>query len=201
MEIILVRHCETDWNKENRCQGISDLSLNQAGLKQAENLRSYFNNLDIDLIFSSTLKRAIETANVINSDKKIPIELIDELREMDQGDFEGIPFHTLREKYPVELNEWRKNPEKFRIPNGETLGEVKNRMIKFMKNIVETHREDKTIIIVSHNLALSSLLCSISEKNLVNFTEFTVESGSISTIDYSNKIFSLKTMDYTKHLE
>ena len=56
MEIILVRHCETDWNKENRCQGISDLSLNQAGLKQAENLRSYFNNLDIDLIFSSTLK-------------------------------------------------------------------------------------------------------------------------------------------------
>ena len=201
MEIILVRHCETDWNKENRCQGISDLSLNQAGLKQAENLRSYFNNLDIDLIFSSTLKRAIETANVINSDKKIPIELIDELREMDQGDFEGIPFHTLREKYPVELNEWRKNPDKFRIPNGETLGEVKNRMIKFMKNIVETHREDKTIIIVSHNLALSSLLCSISEKNLVNFTEFTVESGSISTIDYSNKIFSLKTMDYTKHLE
>ena len=74
-------------------------------------------------------------------------------------------------------------------------------MIKFMKNIVETHREDKTIIIVSHNLALSSLLCSISEKNLVNFTEFTVESGSISIIDYSNKIFSLKTMDYTKHLE
>ena len=201
MEIILVRHCETDWNKENRCQGISDLSLNQAGLKQAENLRSYFNNLDIDLIFSSTLKRAIETANVINSDKNIPIELIDELREMDQGDFEGIPFHTLREKYPVELNEWRKNPEKFRIPNGETLGEVKNRMIKFMKNIVETHREDKTIIIVSHNLALSSFLCSISEKNLVNFTEFTVESGSISIIDYSNKIFSLKTMDYTKHLE
>ena len=115
MEIILVRHCETDWNKQNRCQGISDISLNNDGLKQAEDLRFYFSDRNIDIMFTSPLKRAIETANIINTDKGLSIKYSEELREMDQGDFEGIPFNTLRDYYSSELKQWRENPENFRI--------------------------------------------------------------------------------------
>ena len=201
MEIILVRHCETDWNKQNRCQGISDISLNNDGLKQAEDLRFYFSDRNIDIMFTSPLKRAIETANIISTDKGLSIKYSEELREMDQGDFEGIPFNTLRDYYSSELKQWRENPENFRIPNGETLGEVRKRMISFVGNMVKNYPENLSVLVVSHNLALSTLLCSIKDKNLKSFTDFTVKSGSISTIDYSDKVFSLKNIDYIKHLK
>ena len=152
-------------------------------------------------MFTSPLKRAIETANIINTDKGLSIKYSEELREMDQGDFEGIPFNTLRDYYSSELKQWRENPENFRIPNGETLGEVRKRMISFVGNMVKNYPENLSVLVVSHNLALSTLLCSIKDKNLKSFTDFTVKSGSISTIDYSDKVFSLKNIDYIKHLK
>ena len=67
--------------------------------------------------------------------------------------------------------------------------------------MVKNYPENLSVLVVSHNLALSTLLCSIKDKNLKSFTDFTVKSGSISTIDYSDKVFSLKNIDYIKHLK
>ena len=200
MEIILVRHGETNWNKDKRCQGISDTNLNENGLKQAKKLKKYFDSKKIDAIFVSDLKRAKQTADIINSNNRYNLYYSQKLREMDQGDFEGIYFKVLNQKYLSELKKWREDPDTFRIPNAETLGEVKERVIAFMNNLVRKYSDFSNIVIVSHNLALSSFLCFISNKSLKYFTDFTLKSGSISIIDYSNNVFSIRIKNYTEHL-
>ena len=201
MEIILVRHGETDWNKNKRCQGISDIDLNETGLQQAEKLKNYFYSKKIDAMFTSNLKRAKQTADIINFDNRFALYYSEELREMNQGDFEGVRFDVLNEKYLPELTQWRKNPGTFRIPNGETLGEVQDRIVVFMNDIIRKHSNLSRVVIVSHNLILSSFLCSVSNKNLKHFTNFTLKAASISTINCSKDIFSVKTKNSTEHLK
>jgi broad specificity phosphatase PhoE len=96
--------------------------------------------------------------------------------------------------------EWRSNPKKFRIPNGETLGEVQNRALAFMESLLIKYKSFKNIIIVSHNLVIASILCYYSNRDLKDFADFTLDSGSISTLMYSNDKISIEEINYTKHL-
>lgn len=75
MKIYFVRHGQTDWNIQHRLQGSADIPLNKTGINQAQILKEKINNLDIDFIISSPLKRAVDTANIINSDKHLPLSI------------------------------------------------------------------------------------------------------------------------------
>jgi len=173
MKIILVRHCETEWNKEERCQGISDTELNSTGFKQAELLKEYFLNQKIDFVFSSNLKRAQQTLDKINFDNRFKVNYSEDLREMNQGDFEGLSLSHLRKEYSEELKIWRENPEEFRLPNGETLGEVQERVWLFMKNLVNNYSMSSKVLVVTHNLVIACLLCMIEGKQLKFFSNYT----------------------------
>jgi len=201
MKIIFVRHCETDWNKEERCQGISDLELNSQGFIQAKKLKGYFKDKKIDYVFCSDLIRAKQTLNEINYDNRFSVVYSSELREMNQGDFEGLSLTYLKEKYFEELRIWRENPENFRLPNGETLGEVRDRSINYIKSILSNLPVDSNVLVVTHNLVIASILCTISNKELKFFTDFTTESGSISEATYFNDILTFDNMNFTDHLK
>ena len=201
MKIQLIRHCETEWNRLERCQGISDLELNNNGINQSIFLKDFYSDKHVDLIFSSDLKRTMQTALEINKNLKSDIIQNEKLREMDQGDFEGLSFSYIRKNFASQLLEWRSNPKKFRIPNGETLGEVQERALAFMENLFVQYKSHKNIIIVSHNLVIASILCYYSNRDLKDFPEFTLDSGSITTLMYSNNKISIEEINYTKHLE
>ncbi|MFL2685992.1 MAG: histidine phosphatase family protein [Thermodesulfobacteriota bacterium] len=201
MKIQLIRHCETEWNRLERCQGISDLELNNNGINQSISLKDFYFDKHVDLIFSSDLKRTMQTALEINKNLKSDIIQNEKLREMDQGDFEGLSFSYIRKNFASQLLEWRSNPKKFRIPNGETLGEVQERALAFMENLFIKYKSHKNIIIVSHNLVIASILCHYSNRDLKDFAEFTLDSGSITTLMYSNNKISIEEINYTKHLE
>jgi broad specificity phosphatase PhoE len=200
MKIQLIRHCETEWNRLERCQGISDIELNNNGIEQSILLKNFYLDKHIDLIFSSDLKRTMQTTLEINKNLKSNIIQTEELREMDQGDFEGLSFSYIRKNFASQLLEWRNNPKKFRIPNGETLGEVQDRALAFMESLFIKYKSFKNIIIVSHNLVIASILCYYSNRDLKDFADFTLDSGSISTLMYSNDKISIEEINYTKHL-
>lgn len=90
-EILLTRHGQTDWNFLGKVQGKADIKLNEKGVEQARNTRNKLKNEQIDLILCSPLIRAIETANIINADRNIPVFIDEELSERDFGEFEGMP--------------------------------------------------------------------------------------------------------------
>jgi broad specificity phosphatase PhoE len=172
------------------------MELNDNGFKQARKLKSYFKDKEIDYVFSSDLKRARQTLGEINFDERYAVIYSEKLREMDQGDFEGLSLTYLREKYSNELRIWRENPEDFRLPRGETLGEVKERSFNFIETKLSSLPPESNVLIVTHNLVIASILCTISNKEL----KFTTESGAISEVSFKNGIFSLISLDFVDHL-
>ena len=201
MKIIFVRHCETDWNKEERCQGVTDLELNPNGFAQAKKLGVYFKDKKVDYVFCSDLKRAKQTLNEINYDERFRVVYSEKLREMDQGEFEGLSLSYLRQKYADELRIWRENPENFRLPKGETLGEVRDRSLIYIKDTLKGLPPESMVLIVTHNLVIASILCTISNKELKFFTDFTTESGAISEATFSNNDLTLDILDSVDHLK
>jgi alpha-ribazole phosphatase len=152
--LILIRHGETDWNIEGRYTGQSDIPLNARGLQQAEALSLKLCEKKIDAIFSSDLLRASQTAQRMRADSDTPLHLDPRLREIDQGEWEGLHFDEIRTRYR-EAWEKRKNaPLEVAPPGGETVGEVRQRVLEAVREIIDRHPQE-TVAIVSHGLVLA----------------------------------------------
>ena len=199
MELIIVRHGETDWNKLERCQGISDIPLNSRGKHQAKQLANSLKSENISAIFSSDLVRAKETAETIAGFHSAPFYIDSDLREMDQGEFEGLEFSYIRENYSGILKQWTKDPENLRIPGGETLLEVQGRAWRSYLNIYEKYHRER-VLIVSHNLTIITLLCKFSGKPLTSFREFSVKETSKSVIICDKSNYEINILNDVGHL-
>lgn len=199
MNLILIRHGETEWNKLGLCQGISDINLSEFGRMQASQLSESLKDSKIDCIYSSNLKRAYETACLIAENHDVDVEIEHGLREMDQGDFEGKPFTALRETHSQLLESWRADPANFRIPNGETLQEVQDRAYSALKSIHLNHR-DKTVLIVSHNFTIITLLCKFQGDSLKDFYKYKIKETSKHIIKFQNDSYVVELFNDTDHL-
>jgi len=199
MDIILVRHGETEWNKLGLCQGISDICLSSLGKKQAELLATSLKDDEIQYIYSSNLKRAYETAKTIAKFHDTEVRIDPGFREMDQGIFEGVPFLELRETRGDLLRSWRADPENFRIPNGETLTEVQQRAYMSVDTVIKAH-SPSTVLIVTHNFTIITLLCKFLGENLSEFYKFKIKETSKHVISLKNGITNIKIFNNTEHL-
>lgn len=200
MQLILIRHGKTDWNELEKCQGASDIPLNQNGVGQAEKLALSLKDEKIDFIYSSDLMRAKVTAEKIAGYHDLKVNIDSGFREMDQGDFEGLEFRLIREKYADVLKEWRTNPETLVIPGGESLTEVQDRAYSSVSRLLDKHFS-KTVIVVSHNLTIVTLLCKLSERSLKNFRDFIVSETSKTIINFDNRTPKVELVNDLSHLQ
>ena len=199
MKLYLIRHGETDWNKLEKCQGVSDIPLNSKGLSQAKDLAYSLRDEDISAIYSSDLSRAFTTANEVARYHSEEVKIDERFREMDQGVFEGLEFGYLREKHGDILKKWSEEPETLRIPGGETLLEVQERAWNGIDNLINLYN-GRSVLLVSHNMTIISLLCKFSKKSLLSFKEFSVKESSKSVISCNNDIFEIELFNDTSHL-
>ena len=200
MRLILVRHGETDWNKQGRCQGVSDVPLNSTGEKQAKDLAHSLKDENISAIYSSDLQRAVNTAKSISEFHSLEVRIDERFREMDQGDFEGLDFTYIREKHADVLKKWREEPETLRIPGGESLTEVQNRAWLAFENLITRHN-GKNVLVVTHNLTIVTLLCRFSGKTLKSFREFIVQETSKTVIDCNEENFKIEILNDISHID
>ena len=199
MKLYLIRHGETDWNKLEKCQGVSDIPLNDVGMKQAKDLAYSLRDEELSAIYSSDLSRAFTTASEVAKYHSAEVEIDERFREMDQGEFEGLEFGFLREKHGDILKQWREEPETLRIPGGETLLEVQERAWEGIDNLINLYN-GRSVLLVSHNMTIISLLCKFSKKSLLSFREFSVKESSKSVISCNNDIFEIELFNDTSHL-
>lgn len=142
-KLIIVRHGETDFNVEGRYTGRVDVSLNTKGLEQARITAAKLKDMSIDIIISSTLKRAKETAEIISKELQIPVIEMEELIEKYVGVYEGLTREEAKAKYP---HMWEAN-----APEGaETLEEVKERVYKALSIIQWKYLHNKNVLLVTH---------------------------------------------------
>ena len=135
-KLILVRHGETEWNKDWRYQGQADLPLNKEGRRQALKLAKRLKEEKISAILSSDLKRAYQTANIIAKSHHLRVKKRTALREINYGVFEGLLLEEVKKRYKTILERWWDDPLSTRIPEGETLKEFKRRVSAVYEEIV-----------------------------------------------------------------
>ena len=152
--LILIRHGETDWNAEGRYQGHVDMPLNGNGREQAAQIARALRGADLAAIYTSDLARASETAEVLAQAAGLPVQVDPRLREIDQGRWEGKLFTEIRAQYPEKFKRRRENPLAFKAPGGETVQQVRGRVLAAVADTVSRH-PTQNVAIVSHGLALA----------------------------------------------
>jgi broad specificity phosphatase PhoE len=198
--LYLIRHGATEWNELGRCQGISDIPLNESGLKQAMMLRDRLMEERIDVIYSSNMSRAKRTAEIIAEPHNKSIQIEEGLREMSLGKLEGLTMQQIDERFKGFITVWRERPVNATIPDGESLRVVQQRVGKAIEKILEKH-PGKNILVVSHQTAIITYLCLILGIDLNNFRRIVQQPGAINIIEYRGgeaKLCRLNDISYQK---
>jgi len=152
--ICLIRHGQTTWNKEGRFQGQADIPLDDTGMIQAREVAQRLIGKDLSAIYSSDLIRARQTAEQLSSVYKLPVHIDHRLREINQGQWEGQLFDEIQLQNPDFFQRRLIEPLTMRPPGGETILEVRDRLLPAIDEISKAHLNEK-IAIVSHGLAIA----------------------------------------------
>lgn len=183
MKLILIRHGETDWNKERRVQGLSDIDLSETGLHHARELALSLRDRSFRAIYSSPLIRAHKTAQIINQYHNAPLYLEAGLMEMDQGDFEGLSYQELMACEKEFLRKWISDPASVKMPHGESFTELQQRAWKVIEGVIA---KSDDALIVSHNFTIASILCKIKNISLKEFRSVHVDTASQTVVRIQN---------------
>jgi broad specificity phosphatase PhoE len=187
--IILVRHGETNWNREMRIQGgSSDCPLNERGRQQAESLALRLKEHQIEAIYSSPLRRALETVEAIAGGHKLDIVVEPSLREIEAGKLEGVTTAELGKRFSQVLIQ---DGVTSRIPGGESLAELQQRSWGVIQRLSQQHNAGE-LVVVSHYFAILSIVCSVLMLPLDNITRLRLSTGSISVISLDDRAARLE---------
>ena len=133
--IVLVRHGETDWNRERRYQGHADTPLNEAGRRQAVELADGLRDEGLTAVYTSPLRRAAETADIVAGRLGLEAEELEALREIDVGDSQGLTVDEVKARFPERLDDvWRSGWQ-----NGETHDQLSARVVPALLGLDRTH--------------------------------------------------------------
>ena len=204
MEIYFVRHGQTVWNVEKRFQGLSDSPLTELGITQAKLLGEKLKDIKFDKFYSTSLKRAYDTANYIKGNRKQKVEIFDDFVEISMGDMEGIKQEDFKKLYPEQVknfffNQLEYDPTAY---HGESFIEVRERVIKGLNKFVELNKNYERVLVVSHGATLKTLLHYISGKDISTLSDEAIpKNTSYTIVKYQNGKFEITDFSNTSHLE
>ncbi|SKC72960.1 histidine phosphatase family protein [Maledivibacter halophilus] len=186
-KLYLIRHGETQWNCESKTQGCRNIQLTKLGIMQGKLLANKLQreNEDFIKIYSSDLDRCYFTAKLISEKIHVDVEVNKKLREMSFGAWEGLTLSQIEKGYSKEYIRWRREPHTASIPKGENLKIVQNRCLNTVKKILNIHN-DGSIIIVSHGVAIKTILLGILGIDLKYFYNITLGNASLNKIEFRN---------------
>ena len=206
MKLILVRHGETHWNKDGLVQGAdSDIELNDTGLEQARRLAAFLRNEPITAVLASPLRRATATAEIIASHHQLPMETDEGLKELKVGDLEGASISSLPTTFSRFLLKWWQDGEAMKLPNGESLVDLQQRVWKAIEDLMERHRassdpnRDGTAVVVSHYFVTLAIILKALDLPLEYFIKFRLDLGGVSILEFRDYGARLLTFNDTSY--
>ena len=190
MRLYIMRHGETDWNKEKRLQGQSDIELNEFGRSLAYKTKEGLKDVPFDLVITSPLKRARETALIVKGDREIPVIEDARIEEMCFGEYEGL--YCKGEKFNIPDEEFKRffdAPESYRASRGgEDFSEFNERIEHFLDDIFRNKDyQDSTILVSVHGAVLCAILRIVKNNPMSLFWHGGVHKNCAVTIIYVDK--------------
>ena len=200
MDLFLVRHGETEHNRQNIALGREDVPLNATGLRQAEALGRALSGERLAVVYASPLARASRTAEAIAGLHDLEVVIDGGLIEMDVGEMDGLPLTDVREKFPGFLERWL-GPEGWneRMPGGERLIDVRDRAGAALSAIVKRHEGDR-VCLVSHNFVILSLLTQFMGLELAGFRRLRHSVAAITRVEWRHGAPMVVSLNDTCHL-
>lgn len=200
-QIFLVRHGETNWNKEQRMQGLKDIPLNEKGLLQAQKVGTYLAGYSFDVILSSPLQRAYQTASAIAAHHpKTPLRAHTSLHERSFGLLDGMTYEEINAAYPsLIFSETWQHPH-FCPPEGERLTDVQNRIIQFIKTDI-FQSNARSILVVAHGVSLRMVMGSLLKLEIPQLRDLHLDNASLSLVSLEKNEAQLSLFNETGYLE
>ena len=200
VKVILIRHGETDWNKEQIFRGRIDVALNEVGLAQARSVQATLKDVQINAIYSSPLSRALETARVVGEGRNCEIRIEEGFIDIDFGRWQGLSHQKVKEDYKDLYEMWLSKPQMVTFPEGESLEEVQKRSMKALEKVIKKHPEE-TLAIISHRVLNKVLLCSILGLELSHFWYIKQDTCALNRFEYKDDKYYLTLLNDTCHLK
>ncbi len=154
--ILAIRHGQTAWNADSRIQGHTDIALDDTGLWQAERLAHALGDEALDVLYSSDLARARQTAAPLAARKGLELRIDAGLRERGFGEFEGLSFAQIERRWPEQAAAWRQRDPDFGARGGELLRDFRDRVVATVERLAMAHR-GQSIALVTHGGVLDLL--------------------------------------------
>ncbi len=200
MELYLVRHGETESNKQKRYQGWTESPLSEKGLRQAENAGLFLSRMEVSAVYSSDLNRAVNTAQVIGAARGLKPKVTPLLREIHFGEWEGLTFEEIEKSWGHQISSWLDDPFHKAAPGGETLEKVCQRMRIFLEEVSGIHQDGDRLVAVSHGGSIRALLYNLLSLDLPSFWEIRIDNASISLVRREGEQFKVAYYNRTDHL-
>ena len=179
MDIILARHGETAWNVGEVFRGRADIELDENGRQQAGLLGNYLSETEIEAVYSSPLKRALDTAKAIAGHHGLEVKLEDRLNDLDFGEWEGLTVPEVKDRYGDLFAMWDSRPELVKLPGGETLDDVRRRALSVVDEVVARH--SGKAVLVTHRVVIKVLVCALLGLDNSHFWNIMVDTCGLTT--------------------
>jgi len=197
--VLLIRHGQTKSNITGFYTGRSDEELTEMGYKQVKRLSSRLAGLPISSVYTSPLLRTYTTAAIIAEPHKLELKVVDNLIEMNLGDWEGLYTSEISQRWPELWKQWMFDPSEVIIPDGESLTEVAERAIPAFHGIVETN-QDKQAIIITHEVIVKLIVAHVIGVPYSIYRRFEINNSSLTVIQCTENDFRLIGLNDTAHL-
>ncbi len=198
--IILIRHGETLWNIERRCQGFTDIGLSETGREQASRLAQALGHKPLSAVYSSDLIRAHNTAEMIAEPHRLIVRTDARLRELNQGACEGKTMEELLTDHTEMLRAWMDQPADVAMPDGESIRKLQARGWQAIEDIVAAHQQ-QMVVVLGHNLLNSSIICKVLGLDLNRFRSLRQNIASLNEIEFTPHGPVLIRLNDTHHLK
>jgi broad specificity phosphatase PhoE len=198
--VYLVRHGETAWNKEEIFRGRTDISLNEIGFREAQLVGDYLKGKDIQVIYSSPLSRAMETARGIAQVFNLKVQPLEGIIDMSFGKWEGLPLKEVQPRDGELYRQWREEPHLVTLPGGESLDEVRVRAMAALEGVIQYHK-GMNIVLVSHRVVNKVIICGILGIDNSHFWQIGQDTAAVNLIQYKEGKYILSLLNETCHLK
>lgn len=197
--LLLIRHGQTAWNREEIFRGRIDVPLDETGWKQAQLLGERLREWPLRAVYSSPLSRARETAEAVAAPHGLPVQIAAELTDLDFGEWQGKPHEQVQREYPDLYLQWQQAPHRVKMPGGESLAQVRARALSAVERLAA--QGDGLLAVVSHRVVLKVLFCALLGLDNAHFWRVRLDTGGMSMFSLAEPGWVLDFANDLAHLQ
>lgn len=198
--IYLVRHGQTEWNRQERFRGRIDIPLNDLGRAQAQAIADYLSGKGVAAVYASPLSRAVETARPIAEDNKLAPAVLPGLIDISYGEWQGRTPSEVREEFPELLELWYAEPHQVDIPGGQNLETVQKQAMGAISETLSRH-DDEAAVLVTHQIVIKVLACTLLGLDAGHIWRIQQDNACIDIFDWEKGQYTAVLINGTDHLQ